>query len=125
MLSKPPTPPHVRWRVNISNGQSQILSYNSKQKYSFSKTKNVHFQKPSNCPLGFLSNCIVASYNRTEKSNELDFWLSNFLTVKCLNFRTVSPCEGVKGTHERKNFKQVENSSGAFKIWFFWFVFSV
>ena len=69
--------------------------------------------------MGFLSNCTVASYNRAEKSNELDFWRSNFLTVKCLNFRTVSPCEGVKETHERKNFKQVENLAGAFKICFF------
>ena len=69
--------------------------------------------------MGFLSNCTVASYNRAEKSNELDFWRSNFLTVKCLNFRTVSPCEGVKETHERKNFKQVEKLAGAFKICFF------
>ena len=34
----------------------------------------------------------------------------------CLNFRTVSPCEGVKGTYERKKLKLVENSSGAFKV---------
>ena len=47
---------------------------------------------------------------------EFDFWRSNFRKAKCLNFRTVSPCEGVKGTHERKKLKLVENSSGAFKV---------
>ena len=98
-----------------------FLPADSLKFYPIILTKNSHFfLKPSTYRLGSLSNCTIASNNRAEKCKELDFWRWNFWTAKCLNFRTVSPCEGVKGTHERKKFKLVENSSGTFKILRWW-----
>ena len=83
--------------------------------YPIILSKNIYFLK--NLLLIVWVFCLIVLLHRiTELKN------ARSSIYKCLNLRTVSPCEGVKKkthnarTQERKKFKLVENSSGAFKI---------